>query len=156
MKVSELTEKEKFCLSGYVATGNADMAWRLSRPTPVTATSENVHRLALRWLRKPQVKCFVEELRNKSFKQIESTSVENRTKEQMVTELNTLANSVTEPKLKADILKQIADLQRMKEQTPEKEQSERRLYYLPYVSDCRHCQLMKTYMEVQRMATAKK
>ncbi len=150
MKVSELTEKEKFCLSGYVATGDADMAWRLSRPTPVTATSENAHRLALRWLRKPHVKRYLESLHSISTSRAESGNVENRTKEQMVTELNTLANSVSEPKLKADILKQIADLQQMKNQTPDSEKREQRRYYLPWVSNCKSCELMKAYRRSQR------
>ena len=59
---NKLTDKEKFCLDAYIVNGDTDMAYTLSRQKPPTAT-ENLHRLALRWLRRPEVKAYLEERR---------------------------------------------------------------------------------------------
>ena len=113
----------------------------------MTATDKNAHRLALRWLRKPHVKKFVEEVRLVRTKQAEATT-QNRTKEQLVRELNALADSVHDPKLKADLLKQIADLERMKEKEPVTMEKERRTFFLPWKSKCRGCRLMQMYRDI--------
>ena len=50
-------------------------------------------------------------------------------------------------KERAQVLMQIADLQRMK-QDDLKEDEEKRVFYLPFVSSCRSCKLMKLYKEL--------
>lgn len=50
-------------------------------------------------------------------------------------------------KERATVLMQIADLQRMK-QDDLKEDGEKRVFYLPFVSSCRSCKLMKLYKEL--------
>ncbi|MBR1735584.1 MAG: hypothetical protein IJ736_01020 [Firmicutes bacterium] len=50
-------------------------------------------------------------------------------------------------KERATVLMQIADLQRMK-QDDFKEDEEKRVFYLPFVSSCRSCKLMKLYKEL--------
>ena len=50
-------------------------------------------------------------------------------------------------KERATVLMQIADLQRMK-QDDLKENEEKRVFYLPFVSSCRSCKLMKLYKEL--------
>ena len=50
-------------------------------------------------------------------------------------------------KERATVLMQIADLQRMK-QDDLKEDEEKRVFYLPFVSSCRSCKLMKLYKEL--------
>lgn len=50
-------------------------------------------------------------------------------------------------KERATVLMQIADLQRMK-QDDMKEDEEKRVFYLPFVSSCRSCKLMKLYKEL--------
>ena len=51
---------------------------------------------------------------------------------------------------RAAVLVQIADLQRMK-QDDLKEDEEKRTFYLPFVSSCRSCKLMKLYKEVESL-----
>lgn len=51
---------------------------------------------------------------------------------------------------RASVLVQIADLQRMK-QDDLKEDEEKRTFYLPFVSSCRSCKLMKLYKEVESL-----
>lgn len=53
-------------------------------------------------------------------------------------------------KERAAVLMQIADLQRMK-QDDLKEDEEKRTFYLPFVSSCRSCKLMKLYKEVESL-----
>ena len=53
-------------------------------------------------------------------------------------------------KERAAVLMQIADLQRMK-QDDLKEDEEKRTFYLPFVSSCRACKLMKLYKEVESL-----
>jgi len=53
-------------------------------------------------------------------------------------------------KERAAVLMQIADLQRMKNDDL-KEDEEKRTFYLPFVSSCRSCKLMKLYKEVESL-----
>lgn len=64
-KIGEkLTEKERFCLDAYLFNrDNLDLAYVMSRNNPYQGSRENLHRLALRWLRSPDVKAYVEEKR---------------------------------------------------------------------------------------------
>lgn len=53
-------------------------------------------------------------------------------------------------KEKAQILMNIADLQRMKQEET-REEEEKRRFYLPYVSKCRSCKLVKLFNELQNV-----
>lgn len=53
-------------------------------------------------------------------------------------------------KERAAVLMQIADLQRMKNDDL-KEDEEKRTFYLPFVSSCRSCKLMRLYKEVESL-----
>lgn len=136
-----LTEKEKFCLNGYVLTKNADMAYLLSRPKPTEVKDKEIlHKMALRWLRKEEVKEYLDEVFAISFHQSkeDATTRNFRKKEDVVAELNQLATSVKEPKLKAEILLKLADLQQMKkEEVIEEEETVH--FYVPV--SCHMCDL---------------
>lgn len=144
-----LTEKEKFCLNGYVLTKDADMAYRLSRPRPTQVTDEDVlHKMALRWLRKKEVKAYLDEVFAASFSHAKEESPNFRKKEDVVAELNQLATSVKEPKLKAEILLKLADLQQMKKEES-KEDMETIHYYLPLT--CNNCGLYQKQQRQQQI-----
>jgi hypothetical protein len=136
---NKLTEKEKFCLDSFLVNGDADMAYTLSREKPPTAT-ENLHRLALRWLRKPEVKAYLEERRAVIYSRSEKVSdmekedvidlVEKyKSKDYIIAEL-VKAQMGLQGKEKSDILTRIADLQRMK-QDENKIDEDRVHFYLP-------------------------
>ena len=94
---SQLTEIEKFCLDAYLINKDADMCFTLSRKRTLTATPENVHRLALRWLRNDFVKDYLSE-RQAMLNQTSTNKQKengNRTKEQLIDELNILHASLT-------------------------------------------------------------
>lgn len=52
-------------------------------------------------------------------------------------------------KERANILMQIADLQRMKQEET-KQDEEKRLFYLPFVSSCRSCKLVKLFQDLSK------
>lgn len=136
-----LSTEEKFCLNGYVVTKDADTAYKLSRPKPTEVKDEKIlHKMALRWLRSEEVKKYLEEVYAISFNQAkeEKTTKNFRKKEDVVAELNQLATSVKEPKLKAEILLKLADLQQMKKDEV-KEEEKLIHFYLPL--SCDRCSL---------------
>ena len=143
---NKLTDKEKFCLDAFIVNGNADMAYTLSREKSPTAT-ENLHRLALRWLRKPEVKAYLEGRRaiiyNRSEKvsDMEKEDVKQlvdayKDKDYIIAELVKTQAGLS-GKEKADILNRIADLQQMKKEE-NKIDEDRVHFYLP-LPVCDNC-----------------
>lgn len=143
---NKLTEKEKFCLDSFLVNGNADMAYTLSREKPPTAT-DNLHRLALRWLRKPEVKTYIEERRAVIYNRSEKVSDMEKEdlkelvdlykdKDYIIAELVKTQAGLS-GKEKADILNRIADLQQMKKEE-NKIDEDRVHFYLP-LPTCDNC-----------------
>lgn len=153
-----LTDLEKFCLSGYFHTKNADLAYKLMRGEDIKAEEHNVHRMALRWLRTPLAQDYLKALQGAALASSEDTT--NRSKNDVISELNTLANQVKEPKERATILMKLADLQNMKDEPTEqeKEQEQKIFYHLPvhYPTSCEGCLLklngVKSIQEAQERA----
>ena len=148
---TKLSDIEKFCLYGYLATGNIDMAWKLSRPSPPTASVESTHVLALRWVRKPTVKAFISDAQKLQFKSAKEKQTGNRSKDDIIRELNVLiTQSEGQTKLQADLIKLLAQLEGMAERKTEEDlKEERTVFYLPYVSKCNSCELMKLYRKIK-------
>lgn len=143
-KKQNLTPIEKFCLAGYHITKDADLAWKLSRPNEPTATPENVHRLALRWLRGKEQKKYLESLSATALNEANNSGESIRDKSDIVKELNALATSTHDPKLRAEILMKVADLERMKDEVSDEEEKEKQIhFYIPvsYPRNCGECLL---------------
>lgn len=142
---NRLSNIEKFCLDAWMMNHNADLAYTLSRGKPITATPENLHRLALRWLRSDHVKEYLEERGAIAIAQAENDEqTTNRRKSDIVRELNILANSCNDPKQRTEILLKLADLQRMKEDA-NKDDTELVHFYVPI--QCHNCSL---YIQAER------
>ena len=105
--------------------------------------------MALRWLRKKEVKAYLDEVFAASFSHAIEESPNFRKKEDVVAELNQLATSVKEPKLKAEILLKLADLQQMKKEENKKEDTETIHYYLPLT--CNNCELYQKQQKQQQL-----
>lgn len=137
---NRLTDVEKFCLDAWMTNKNADLAYTLSRGKPITATPDNLHRLALRWLRSDHVKEYLEE---RGAVIISEGAVDgqpkNRAKEDIVKELNILANSCKDAKQRTEILLKLADLQRMKDEPNKEKEPELVHFYVPI--QCHNCNL---------------
>lgn len=142
-KGQTLSDIEKFCLDAYIFNSeNLHLAYRLSRKVEVTAT-DNLHRLALRWLRTPDVKEYIENrrilLQEKAAKPDDPDRPKNRGKDDIVAELNILANATKDPKQKTEILMKLADLQQMKKDKTQDEEDTTVHFYLPI--SCYQCPL---------------
>jgi hypothetical protein len=138
-----LNDIEKFCLCGYFLTKDADTAYKLSRKRENGATPENVHRLALRWVRSQDAKEYLESIAAVHVQSVKGKAGENRrSKEDIIRELNVLATSVHDPKQRTEILLKLADLERMKDE-PSQEEAENNTvhYYVPlnYPTSCKDC-----------------
>lgn len=147
-KIGEkLTERERFCIDAYLFNPqNIDIAYVMSRNGGYQGSQENLHRLALRWLRDPDVKAYVEEKRiviagkvEKKSSMPEQGANVNRDKDDVVRELNLLADQTKDPKQKTEILMRLADLQQMKKDPVEDEEDTTVHYYLPL--SCHQCSL---------------
>jgi hypothetical protein len=127
-----LNEIERFCLAGFFITHDADMAYKLSRKQKPCATDDNIHRLALRWVRCDDAKKYLDELAAVNIQKVEKNNNENRDKAAIIRELNTLASSTHDAKLRAELLMRLADLERMKDKESEESKAENLIhYYLP-------------------------
>ena len=157
-----MTDKEKFCLDAYIVNNDADMAYTLSRQQPPTAT-ENLHRLALRWLRQEEVKTYIEERRAVIYTRSEKVSdltkedvttlVERyKDKDYIIAEL-VKTQAGLQGKDKADILNRIADLQQMKK-NEEKKEDDRVHYYLP-LEVCDDCKFQENLLRKRRFPSQK-
>ena len=145
-KIGEsLSERERFCIDAVLFNSdNTDLAYILSREKPYQGSKDNLHRLALRWLRSPEVKAYIDEKRvviadkaEKKFSTPEQNA--NREKEDIVRELNILADITKDPKQKTEILMKLADLQQMKKDPVEETEDNTVHYYLPLT--CHKCSL---------------
>ena len=102
----------------------------MSREKPPTAT-DNLHRLALRWLRQEEIKTYLEERRAVIYTRTEKVS--DLTKEDVTTLVERYkdkdyillelvkAQATLTGKDKVDVLNRIADLQQMKKNEEKKE-----------------------------------
>ena len=145
--IKDLTPLEQFCLDSYLVNGEADLAYTLSRERDPTATEENVHRLALRWLRSPAVATYIKErsaviyTRTEKVSDMEKEDVTDlvekyKDKDFIIAELIKTQTGL-KAKEKADILQRIADLQQMKKEENKSEEN-RVHYYLP-LQVCKDC-----------------
>lgn len=147
-KLKPISNIEKFCLDSYLVNGNDDLAYTLSRERKPNATEDNLHRLALRWLRSDPVKAYLEERRAVIYQRTEKVSdmakedvneliTKYKDKDFIIAELVKTQAGLS-GKEKADILQRIADLQQMKKEE-NKSEEERVHFYLP-LPVCDNCQ----------------
>jgi len=142
-----LSELEQFCLDAYVVNGNIDLAYLLSRKNEPKANQTNLHRLAMRWLRQPPVKNYVNEKKaaistrvgkpeDMNQDDVKSLVEKYKDKDFIIAELIRAADDL-EGREKADVLNRIADLQQMKKEELRKA-DERVHFYLP-LQVCENC-----------------
>lgn len=156
-KLRQLTDIERFCLDAYIINNDADLAYTLSREKPPTTTN-NLHRLALRWLRQEEVKTYIEERRAVIYTRTEKvTDMEKEDLKQLVDLYKDKDYIIAElvktqaglsGKEKADILNRIADLQQMKKEE-NKVDDERVHFYLP-LPTCDDCPNKVNLVEERR------
>lgn len=132
-----LSEKEMFCLDAWMSNGNSVMAYLLSRNNPPkTDRPEMIAKMASRWLNDPRVTEYLDSRRRADFTKAEEVMSDkgNRSRADAVEELNALISSVTDPKIKGDLLLKLADLNKWK-QAEDTREDKNIVFYIPLQVD---------------------
>lgn len=144
----KLSDAEKFCLDAYISNGNRTLTYTLSHPC--NTTNENsIKSMVKRFFTRPDVKQYIEERRQvlmvSAIKDRAAHPGKNRTKADVVTELNALLDAETNSKVKADLMKLLTSLEHMNEQASTTEDNKQVQLYLPL--RCFDCEYKKIYDE---------
>lgn len=134
----QLTADETFCLCGWLATGDASTAYRLSHGSK-SGDPLNIQKMASRWLNRQECQEYIETRRRADYKATKENSddiVQNRTRADAVEEINNLISATSDPKVKGDLLLKLADLNRWK-QAEQEDKDKAVTFYIPLQID--HC-----------------
>lgn len=144
--INKLSDLERFSLIGFLYTNDRVNAYLASRGKKLTANKNSLNVQSSRWVNSPECQAFLEIERSRRFTAIEQSTDESevRSKDDVIRELNLLANQETEPRRKSEILMKLADLQQMKKQEEDSDDSQIR-YYMPL--KCSKCVLYKKAKE---------
>lgn len=127
-----LTADETFCLEGWLATGDASTAYRLSHASK-SGDPLNIQKMASRWLNRPECKEYCETRRRANYKaarEEHATGAENRTRADAETEINRLISATDDPKIRGDLLLKLADLNKWK-QAAQPDREKNVVLYIP-------------------------
>lgn len=144
----QLSDKERFCLDGYLSNGNKVLAYVLSREKPTKADDEYIlQKMAGRWLRGKEVQSYLV-TRRRELAHLQPSSDEptsGRSKSDIIKELNELVDTTTDNKQKAQLLAQLAELQGFKAKPQQPQEESHVNYYLPM--RCDFCPLYLQWQE---------
>lgn len=150
-KVRELSARDKIGLAAYAVLGKEFLseAFRCTHDIR-SAKPESIYSMQSRWINGKQEKEFLESIRNQYADLILQNISEDikLSNEQLNTIIQRGIVSEKDPKKQADMSLKL--MQWRKDAKAEDETKEKRVYFLPYISDCKHCQLMKIYQEIQK------
>lgn len=146
-----LSDEEKFCLDAYLLNHNRELSYRLSRKHGKLSTSnpKSLAEMISRWFGNKPVKDYLQirqsQLNRQQAEQGEIADTSNRNRDDIVSELNRLADSVSDAKSKTAILLRLADLEGMKKNPTSEENNEQKhiTYYMPL--QCTFCELYKAF-----------
>lgn len=149
---AKLTPEERFALDAYIVSSESKMfklelAYKLSRKIESKAKPQSLEIQMYRWLSTLPVQHYIEDKEIELFgyirKEDREGSIEDRansnvirSKDETIEELNHLANSTQDIKLKGEFLMKIADLQNWKKKEEEDKES-RITYFAPL--KCSQC-----------------
>lgn len=158
-----LSETEKICIAAVLmlGAGAIDSAYRLVN-IGSKSKGEVFHKQALRWWNLPKVKAFADDLRAirlqsaEAALETEGEAETTITRAFLIRELRLALKATNNPTERANIAIKLADLSGLKGKSEDKELSDRRKFYLPYVSNCRACELMRVYLEAEKEAENQK
>lgn len=142
--IASLSDREKFCLTAYLQIQDAKLAYLCSRSKESKASKENLPSLVSRWLNSEPVQAFIAVEQARKFTILNADNTENRSKDDVIKELNVLATQATDPKLKGEMLVKLADLQQMKKQDDEDKES--KIHYFAPLK-CSQCPIKKAAAE---------
>ncbi len=150
-----LSDVERLMVAAILTLGKSaiDKAYNVINPNSA-AEEGNRHRMALRWFRSDNVKAYYHELLTISRETMtlidkEDVDDEPLTKGMLIREMRKALKMVSDPESRSKLVMRLADLANLKKEDEER-QREMRTYFVPYVSDCNSCALMKEFKKLQQ------
>ncbi len=149
----KLNDTERVCGAALFLLGESalDTIYKVVNPGS-KATPEAFHRQALRWRRGEQMQTYLEELASIHQDPITNNDPKDEaplTKGYLIRELRNSLTNVKDAEARSKIVMRLADLANLKKEEDEAKK-ENRTYFLPWVSHCKTCKLMKIYQDELR------
>lgn len=146
-----LSTIEKIAMCGIVLMGRDVLpeAYAMSHPRTKTTSENSLNVMQSRWYASPLAKKFREEIYDKLSRIANEQGADLTTREGIVKQLIS-ATHQTSGKDSVSALQTLAKIQGLDKPQDDQTESEKRTYFLPWVSNCRNCELMKLYMKVQK------
>lgn len=142
-----LTDKDRLLLDAIVTDDkNTDLAYILHRGKKPDATDFNIHRMSLRWLRSTEVADYLTKRKRGNIGTGNDTK-ENRSKKDIINELNAAIDTESDNKKRADMLLRLSDL--LRESPSEDKPESHNNFYLPL--SCQICELFKHFNDAQKI-----
>lgn len=142
--INKLSEREKFCLEGYMITKNKDLAYLCSRPNKSNANGASLVAQVSRWFVSAPVKEWIKQYEetHRIRQEMSENSDDPMTRDELVRELTlTLRDPSVDRKTKADVGLKLASLENWKKTEDDQSEENKIKYYLPL--KCSQCQLYK-------------
>lgn len=148
--MKQLTDKEKIALAALVVLGREYLptAFAMSHPKAKTTSEASLKVTHSRWYASQLCKEYREEIKQGILGLAVADGNDLTTRSGIIDELIT-ATKQTQGKDAVGALQTLAKLQGFDKPDERNENEERRRFFLPYVSACRNCELMKLYREIQ-------
>ena len=147
-RVRELSARDKIGLAAYAVLGKEFLseAFRCTHDIK-NAKPESIYTMQSRWINGEQEKQFIESIRNQYADLILQNISEDLelTDKQLSTIIQRGIVSEKDPKKQADMS---LKLMQWRKDANVEEGKDPRVYFLPWVSHCRTCKLMKLYQEI--------
>ena len=146
-----LSTTERMMVAAVFTLGKSaiDEAYNIINPES-GADEFNKHRMALRWFRGEKVQAFFNELRSIHADPMAASEDEGTdeplTKSMLIKEMRKSLKLVQDPESRSKLVMRLADLANLKREEDERK-TPPRCYFIPWVSDCRHCVLMTEYVK---------
>lgn len=150
-KVRELSARDKIGLAAYAVLGKEFLSEAFKCTHDIkNAKPESIYTMQSRWINGEREKQFITSIKSMYTDAILQNIAENvkLSNEQLTTIIQRGIVSEKDPKKQADMSLKL--MQWRKDAKAEDETKDKRVYFLPYISDCKHCQLMKIYQEIQK------
>lgn len=153
-KIRELSVTDKIGLAAVAVLGRdyAEAAYKTTHNIK-TENAASVGVMVSRWLGTDKAKAFLHDIRqqyaNILLDNIDGDS-QGLTESQLIRIVEKGIVSEKDPKKQADVSLKL--MQWKKDARESEPEEERRKYVLPWLSKCRYCQLMKTYLEIHENA----
>lgn len=149
-KKLNLTIAEQIAMCGVVLLGKEvlPVAFQMCHPKTKTTAAASLEVMQSRWYASPLAKQFREDIKNKLARIATTEGADLKSREGVLERLITNTQSAT-GKDELQGLLAVAKMQGFDRPMDDNDKAEKRTFYLPWVSNCRTCALMKAFQEVQ-------